>query len=89
MDGEENYDTAINENIGIYPSFRFYSRTNKDGNPYLPGKYEEMWSAKNITKFMSVHCESSKADEHIMDKLVSSQKSSLKECVFVNSALKI
>ena len=70
IDGEENYDTAIKENVGIYPSFRFYSTANKDGNPYLPGKYEEMWSTKNITKFMSVHCGSSKADDHIMDKMV-------------------
>ena len=71
IDGEKNYDISLSEKVGIYPTFMFYSRQNKDGVVYLPGKYEERWSETNITKFMSVHCNSKIADEHISDKLVS------------------
>lgn len=70
IDGEQNYDISLSEKVGLYPTFMFYPRENKDGVVYLPGKFEEKWSEKNITKFMSVHCKSKMADDHVFDKLM-------------------
>ena len=70
IDGEANYDVIIKEKVGVYPTFKFYSVDNKDGEMYLPGKFEERWSEKNITKYMSIHCKSKVAEQHVMDKLV-------------------
>jgi len=70
IDSETNHEVMVKEKIGEYPAFKFYPINNKDGEMYLPGKFDERWSEKNITKYMSIHCKSKVAEQHVMDKLI-------------------
>lgn len=70
IDGEKNYKISIEEHVGVYPTFVFYPKDNKDGETYLPGKYDERWSEKNITKFMNAYCQANFNENVIEEKMV-------------------
>ena len=56
IDGDANYDVAVQKEVPHYPSIRVYTKKNKDGYMYYPGKYQENWSEQNITKFLNLQC---------------------------------
>ena len=76
IDGEKYFDSAVNSKVGMYPTFVFFPKTDKDGQVYLPGKYDENWSEQNITKFLNINCDTSRTTGGFLDKTVSSVVSS-------------
>lgn len=70
INGESNYDVTLAQKVGVYPTFMFYPKHDKDGVMYLPGKFDENWSEKNITKFMNVHCRSKHVQDGLLDKML-------------------
>ncbi|XP_002160266.3 uncharacterized protein LOC100199495 isoform X1 [Hydra vulgaris] len=56
LDGEKWFNITVKEKIGVYPTFVFYSKTEKDGKLYYPGKFDENWTNYNITKFLNINC---------------------------------
>ena len=47
---------CIEQIIPHYPTFRVYSKHNKDGVTHEPGKYQESVSERNLTAFMNGLC---------------------------------
>lgn len=50
------FDIAVEQQIAHYPTIRVYTIKNKDGYLYHPGKFQDNWSEKNITKFLNLQC---------------------------------
>ncbi len=71
MDGEKSFDSAVRSKVGMYPTFVFFPKHDKDGQVYLPGKFDENWSEKNLTKFLNINCETNRMTGGILDKSVS------------------
>ena len=70
MDGEKWFNTAVKEKIGVYPTFVYYSKVDKDGRSHYPGKFDENWSYNNITKFLNINCRLQKTIKEAEDKKV-------------------
>ena len=54
----------------MYPTFMFFPKFDKDGEVYLPGKFDENWSEYNITKFLNINCDTSRTTGGFLDKTV-------------------
>ena len=54
----------------MYPTFVFFSKTDKDGHVYLPGKFDENWSEHNITKFLNSQCDTKRMTGGYLDQTV-------------------
>ena len=58
--GRLNCDTepqiCIEQTIPHYPTFKVYSKHNKDGVVYEPGPHQESYSERNMTTFMNALC---------------------------------
>ena len=70
MNVENNRDITLKELVGVCPTFKFYPKSNKDGEIYYPGKFEGNWDVKNITKFLNVHCQTKRMEDGFLDKMV-------------------
>eukprot|EP00795_Rhopilema_esculentum_P016709 gene16709-8159_t len=68
IDGEKSFDSAVKSKVGMYPTFVFFPKTDKDGQVYLPGKFDENWSEQNITKFLNINCDTSRTTGGFLDK---------------------
>ena len=71
LDGQKSFDSAVKSKVGMYPTFVFFPKDDKDGKVYLPGKFDENWSEKNITKFLNVNCDTSRTSGGFLDTTVS------------------
>ena len=47
---------CIEQTIPHYPTFKVYSKHNKDGVVYEPGPHQESYSERNMTTFMNALC---------------------------------
>ena len=81
IDGEKSFETAVRNKVGVYPTFMFYSRKNKDGDVYLPGKFDENWSQFNLTKFLNMRCDTKRTAEGVLDQSVSKASLILRKSV--------
>ena len=70
LDGQKSFDTAVKSKVGMYPTFMFFPKFDKDGEVYLPGKFDENWSEHNITKFLNTNCDTSRTTGGFLDKTV-------------------
>ena len=71
LDGEKSFDSAVKSKVGMYPTFVFFPKDDKDGQVYLPGKFDENWSEGNITKFLNINCDTSRTSGGFLDTIVS------------------
>eukprot|EP00112_Aurelia_sp_Birch-Aquarium-sp1_P002244 Seg1244.1 transcript_id=Seg1244.1/GoldUCD/mRNA.D3Y31 product="Protein disulfide isomerase-like 2-2" protein_id=Seg1244.1/GoldUCD/D3Y31 len=68
LDGQKSFDSAVKSKVGLYPTFMFFPKFDKDGEVYLPGKFDENWSEYNITKFLNINCDTSRTTGGFLDK---------------------
>ena len=71
LDGEKSFDSAVKSKVGMYPTFVFFPKDDKDGRVLLPGKFDENWSEQNLTKFLNINCDTSRIVGGFLDTTVS------------------